>query len=83
MFWLCSAAQRPRDRQRVAAQRSITRLTGAEAANITVSRVHGTTLSNIYVPYRRVAGISLVDTPGLRAPMTIAASLGVQPVRDA
>jgi len=54
---------------------------GAMPSNITVSRVHGTTLSNIYVPYKRVPGVHLVDTPGLRAPSTIAARLGVEPTR--
>jgi ribosome biogenesis GTPase A len=48
-------------------------------ADITVSRVHGTTLANIYAPYPRQAGVHLVDTPGLVSQKTIVANAGVEP----
>ena len=51
------------------------------SSNITVSRVHGTTLANIYVPYPRQTGVSLVDTPGLVSDGTLAANAGVEPRR--
>lgn len=48
-------------------------------ADITVSRVHGTTLANIYLPYPRLPGVHMVDTPGLVSRKTIVANAGVEP----
>jgi hypothetical protein len=54
---------------------------GPRLSDITVSRVHGTTLANIYTPYPRVDGVHLVDTPGLVSQKTIVANAGVEPTK--
>jgi len=60
----------------------VVRLSGKSSPNITVSRAHGTTLSNIYLSYPRKPGTNIVDTPGLASDRVAAANIGVEPKKS-